>query len=85
MSMTLGRKKIRCLNCGYEGKSRLKGTGGMPALFSIGCFVGAVIFPAMAIFFVGAALLLIVYAVFRPMKHLCPDCGSSNLARLRKK
>ena len=84
MSMTLGRKMIRCLNCGYEGKSKLKGTGGMPALYSCGFLVAAFVWPQAMVLLVGAAILLFIFAVFRPMRHLCPDCGSSNLARLRK-
>ncbi len=84
MSMSLGRKKIRCLNCGYEGKSKLKGTGVMPSLYSCGFILAALIFTQAMILFLGIAIVLFAFAVFRPMKHLCPDCGSTNLAKLRK-
>jgi len=71
MSFALKRKQIRCPNCRYEGKAKIEGTGGWLFLGAIISFlVGIVFWPMLLI-----AVVLVLVAIFRPAKQICPKCG----------
>jgi ssDNA-binding Zn-finger/Zn-ribbon topoisomerase 1 len=76
MSMAMLKKLIHCPNCGYDGKSKIQGTGGLPALFGlISVIIGVYFWPLIIV-----GIILFFVAVFRPANHVCPTCNWSHPA-----
>jgi len=81
MSIAFARKIIYCPNCDYEGKAKIKGTGGGPALFGlISIVVGIIFWPLLIV-----GIFLFIIAIFRPADQICPKCKWSHPAPLGKK
>ena len=70
MSIAISRKSIHCPNCNYEGKAKIKGTGGGLALIGlISLIIGFFFWPLIII-----AVILFLVAILRPAKQICPEC-----------
>ena len=70
MSIALWTKNIRCPNCKFEGKAKVKGTGGWLFLIAIILFLIGIVFWLLLIL----VPILILIAIFRPAKQICPNC-----------
>jgi len=81
MSFVVSRKEIHCPNCHYEGPSKVKGTGGVPGLFSLLFFILGIFYSA--VFFL-LALIVLLYAMFKPAKLVCPECGWEHVVPLER-
>ena len=72
MAFALYRKKIKCPNCGYEGKAKIKGSGcGLLLLWLAVVLVSVFLFWPLLI----VAFLMLLWIIFKPAKQVCPKCG----------
>jgi len=71
MAFAISRKEIHCPNCKFEGKAKIKGSGGGAVLLLLGLFI--VSFFVWPLFILTAAMLL--WLIFKPAKQICPKCS----------
>ena len=62
---------IHCINCHYEGRSRVQGPGRGAAILLIVSVAGGILY--WPLFSVATAFLL--WVVCTPTCHICPRCG----------
>ncbi len=74
MAFALWRKRIRCTNCGYEGKASVQGTGCGWWLALLTVFIVAFLFWPLFI----VAVLMFLWLVFKPANQICPKCKFPN-------
>ena len=70
MSIALAAKQVHCPNCHHEGKAKIQGTGGA-------AWVVSVLFGIIGLFFwplIPIAIIVFIYAVFKPAKQICSKC-----------
>jgi hypothetical protein len=79
MRLPFTRPKVHCTNCDYEGRAKIKGSGGH--LLAIGALVivGLFFWPLLL---VAAVYFLVV--LFMPAGLLCPDCRHPHPVPLKK-
>jgi len=71
MAFTLWAKRVRCPNCIFEGRARVKGTGcGLWIVFLALFFVSFLFWPLFLVVFV-----MFLWLVFKPAAHVCAKCG----------
>jgi hypothetical protein len=83
MAFALGRNKIHCTNCHYEGSSKVKGTGcGMWLLW-----LGVVVLACFTFFTVITpviAVIMFLWLLLKPAQHICPKCKNENPVPFRQ-
>jgi len=78
MAVLLIPKAIHCHECNFEGKSRVRGAGTLMRLSALALIIGGFYF--WPLFLVVAGLM--VYQLFQPARHSCPECGSPRIEEL---
>ena len=74
MAFALWAKQVRCPNCGYEGKARIKGSGcGLWILFLAVFLLSFLFWPLFLI-----AGLMFIWVLLKPAKQICPKCKLAN-------
>jgi hypothetical protein len=70
MTFAMSVKKIECKNCGYTGRTQIKGSDfGMWLLW---LFTVVVSFFFISVFIVAGMMLF--YLVCKPDEQICPEC-----------
>ena len=76
MAIAISRKNIYCPKCKYEGKTKIKGaTGGEWGLFLLSVITAGFI----PVFWIVAGIMLL-WLIFKPARHTCPECNFENTA-----
>jgi len=81
MAFALKSKQIKCPNCGFEGKAKIKGSGGGKWILWFALLVISFFF--WPLFLVVFAMFL--WLVFKPAKQICPKCGHDHPIPQEKK
>ena len=76
MAIAISRKDIYCPNCQYEGKSKIKGATGAEWGIFLLLIIVSVFIP---IFWLATAIMLL-WLIFKPARHVCPECKFENTA-----
>jgi len=74
MSFALKTKQIRCPNCNYEGKAKIKDVGGGPVIILLILFFISLFFWP---FFIITGIMFLAM-IFMPAKQICPKCKFAN-------
>ena len=70
MAFALWAKKIRCPNCGFEGKAQVRGTGcGLWLIFLALVLVAFLFWPLFIV-----AGIMFLWLVLKPADQICPKC-----------
>ena len=70
MAFALFAKKVKCPNCGYEGKAMIKGAGCGMWLVFLALLVASFVFWPLFI----VAGLMFLWLAFKPADQVCPKC-----------
>ncbi len=62
--------QIRCPNCGYEGKVKIKSAAGLWILWLILCLVSLVFWPLLL-----AVPVVFLWLVLKSPERICPRCS----------
>lgn len=81
MSFALAKKDVHCPNCHYEGASEIQGTG-MGLGFAAVLLIIVGFYAVWPLALLGLVMLLV--AMFRPAKHVCPSCKWENPVPLKE-
>ena len=76
MGFEMRGKKMKCNDCGYTGKVKMKNSElGMWLLLALSVIVAFFFIPVFIV-----AGFMLYYLVYRPVQLTCPECGNSQPA-----
>lgn len=74
MAFALWPKQIKCPNCQYEGKAKIKGAGcGLWLLFLVLFFISFLFWPLFIV-----AGIMFLWLLLKPADQICPKCKYAN-------
>lgn len=74
MAFALWPKQIKCPNCQYEGKAKIKGSGcGLWLLFLVLFFISFLFWPLFIV-----AGIMFLWLLLKPADQICPKCNYAN-------
>lgn len=76
MAIAISRKKIYCPNCQFEGKSKIRGAKASEWILFLLVLITSLFFPLLFV----VAIVMLLWLMFKPARHTCPECGFENTA-----